>query len=109
MNKQYVRDDHLQIRCARDFDPIGIRVYICRGGENWLNRQTGQFEKVDEYVSPPSAGTFQADMAQQLMDDLYACGLRPSEGAGSAGAMAAVQAHLRDLQKLVFEEPQKRL
>lgn len=41
--------------------------------------------------------------AQALMDELWQCGLRPTEGTGSAGAMAAVQAHLADLQKLVFK------
>lgn len=38
---------------------------------------------------------------QVLMDDLWAAGLRPTEGAGSAGALAATQAHLKDLQQLV--------
>jgi hypothetical protein len=41
--------------------------------------------------------------AQQLMDELWDCGMRPSEGSGSAGAMAAVQAHLSDMRKLVFK------
>lgn len=48
-----------------------------------------------------------ATAAQVLMDDLWACGFRPSEGAGSAGAMAAVQAHLADMRRLVFELPVK--
>lgn len=41
--------------------------------------------------------------AQQLIDDLWDCGLRPSEGSGSAGAMMAVQNHLKDMQRLVFK------
>ena len=40
--------------------------------------------------------------AQRLMDELWNCGLRPSEGSGSAGAMAAVQAHLADMRALCF-------
>ena len=48
------------------------------------------------------------DKAQTLMDRLWDCGLRPSEGTGSAGAMAAVQQHLKDLQKIVFKSyPQR--
>jgi hypothetical protein len=43
------------------------------------------------------------DMAQQLMDNLWQCGLRPSEGSGSAGALAATQKHLEDMRALVFE------
>jgi hypothetical protein len=42
--------------------------------------------------------------AQALMDDLWNCGLRPSEGTGSAGALAATQKHLEDMRKLVFKE-----
>lgn len=43
------------------------------------------------------------DSAQQLMDELWNCGLRPSEGSGSAGALAATQRHLDDMRKLVFK------
>lgn len=44
------------------------------------------------------------DAAQELMDGLWQCGIRPSEGSGSAGALAATERHLRDLQRLLFEE-----
>lgn len=40
--------------------------------------------------------------AQALMDELWDCGLRPTQGAGSAGALAATQAHLGDLQRITF-------
>ncbi len=43
------------------------------------------------------------DEAQQLIDSLWDCGLRPSEGSGSAGAMLAVQKHLADMQRIVFK------
>jgi hypothetical protein len=33
-----------------------------------------------------------------------ACGLRPSEGTGSAGALAATERHLKDMQRLVFKD-----
>ncbi len=45
--------------------------------------------------------------AQQLIDDLWDCGLRPSEGSGSAGQLAAVERHLKDMQRLVFDEGEK--
>lgn len=40
------------------------------------------------------------DEAQQLMDELWRCGLRPTEGSGSAGAMAATERHLKDMQAI---------
>ncbi len=42
--------------------------------------------------------------AQKFMDELWNAGLRPSEGTGSAGAMAAVQNHLADMQKIVYHK-----
>lgn len=43
--------------------------------------------------------------AQKLIDDLWDCGLRPSEGSGSAGQLAAVQNHLADMRKLLSKVP----
>jgi hypothetical protein len=40
--------------------------------------------------------------AQQLMDQLWHCGLRPSEGTGSAGSLAATERHLADMRKLAL-------
>ena len=42
--------------------------------------------------------------AQELMDALWDAGLRPTEGSGSAGALAATQAHLKDMQRIVFKD-----
>jgi hypothetical protein len=42
--------------------------------------------------------------AQSLMDQLWDCGLRPSEGSGSAGALAATQRHLDDFRRLIFDD-----
>lgn len=40
--------------------------------------------------------------AQILMDELWNCGIRPTEGTGSAGSLAATQAHLSDMRKIAF-------
>lgn len=40
--------------------------------------------------------------AQSLMDELWACGLRPTEGSGSAGSLAATERHLRDMQAVAM-------
>lgn len=37
---------------------------------------------------------------QQLMDELWQCGLRPTEGTGSAGSLAATERHLKDMQAI---------
>lgn len=40
--------------------------------------------------------------AQQLMDELWRAGLRPSEGTGSAGSLAATERHLADMKTIAF-------
>lgn len=40
--------------------------------------------------------------AQRLMDELWNVGIRPSEGVGSAGQLAATERHLADMRELVF-------
>jgi hypothetical protein len=54
-------------------------------------------------VQTDPAITLNITSAQRLMDELWQCGIRPSEGAGSAGAMAATQRHLEDMRTLVFK------
>jgi hypothetical protein len=56
----------------------------------------------DDIVEQPTFDLSQ-EQGQRLMDQLWDCGLRPTEGTGSAGAMAAVQAHLADMRTLVFQ------
>ncbi len=55
-------------------------------------------------VKAPVIAHIDKRQGQQLMDDLWQCGLRPSEGTGSAGALAAVQAHLADFKKIAFKQ-----
>ncbi len=43
------------------------------------------------------------DKAQVLMDDLWASGLRPTEGSGSAGSLRATEKHLKDMQQIAFQ------
>ena len=44
----------------------------------------------------------QLEDAQRLMDELWDCGLRPSEGAGSSGSLKATERHLADMQRIAF-------
>jgi hypothetical protein len=53
------------------------------------------------YWEPPIS--MSRENAQALMDRLWNIGLRPSEGTGSAGALAATQAHLDDMRQIAFD------
>lgn len=41
--------------------------------------------------------------AQQLMDELWRCGIKPTEGTGSAGSLKATERHLEDMRKVAFK------
>lgn len=58
---------------------------------------------LDGDIQSPPTLSLQPEQAQALMDSLWDAGLRPSEGSGSAGALAATQTHLQDMRRLVFE------
>ena len=45
---------------------------------------------------------FENQSAQSFMDQLWACGVRPSEGTGSAGSLKATENHLSDMRKIAF-------
>jgi len=58
--------------------------------------------QVNEGMIPPTAMQLRDEQAQDLMDKLWQAGYRPTEGKGSAGALAATERHLEDMRRLVF-------
>lgn len=90
---------NIEVRCARqDWLPSVSIALFERGGDRSYMAAPIEFREVaaGEIVQP--AVTLNVDQAQQLMDELWRCGLRPTEGAGSAGALAATERHLQDMQ-----------
>lgn len=80
-------------------DGIEIRIGNPERHEFVTGLQVGVLKEGD-YA--PAAVTLKVEQAQQLMDSLWDCGLRPSEGTGSAGALAAVERHLADMKRIAF-------
>lgn len=62
------------------------------------------FEDIEEEEIMSSFISLDKTASQVLMDDLWDCGIRPSEGSGSAGSMAAIKYHLEDIRKLLFHK-----
>lgn len=61
------------------------------------------FESIEEgYLCPESAVSLTQTEAQMLMDELWNAGLRPSQGSGSAGSLAATERHLEDMRTMAF-------
>lgn len=57
----------------------------------------------EEGMEAPPMFSLRDEQAQNLMDELWRIGLRPSEGSGSAGSLAATERHLADMRHLVFK------
>ena len=94
-----MRDD-LQIYVQPNFPCQSYDLYIKLRDGAWV----GGVECIQtcESEAPPVALRLADCRAQELMDRLWTAGLRPTEGRGSAGALAATERHLEDMRKLVF-------
>jgi hypothetical protein len=80
---------------------ISLRIaYTGDGGKLFAEAIPFSPIKPGEYVDPTLR--LQPEEAQRLMDELWTCGLRPTEGSGSAGAMSATQKHLADMQLIAM-------
>lgn len=60
------------------------------------------FRPIEENSYSEPSIALRMDEAQALMDELWSVGLRPSEGTGSAGSLAATERHLADMQRVAF-------
>lgn len=99
-------DDCLRIFVERPMWGRDLRFVLfgCNGDGTVVTDYT--IQKLEDRAIPHTAEKALTPLhAQQLMDQLWACGIRPSSGDGNVGAMAAVQEHLKDLRKLVFDRP----
>lgn len=99
----------IEIRLARDWYFDGVRGVIFK--TEWESTMPKRYVATDFLWQVVEEGqrvdpVFDLEMtkAQKLMDNLWECGLRPTEGAGSAGSLAATQRHLEDIRALLWKE-----
>ena len=90
--KQELWSDSIQLAVFHlDFD----------GGQSVAEPLTMREIKQGETIGDPTL-TLSRDEAQALMDELWNCNLRPREGTGSAGMLAATERHLADMKAIAF-------
>ena len=104
---------HPAAQCRVDFKPWSrcLDLWIFQKDHDGKVSVATDFEMkplaLNELATPPPAFSLSMLAGQELMDELWRCGLRPTEGTGSAGALAATQKHLEDMRTLVFKEGDK--
>jgi len=94
--------DEIEFRLLRapfGFDAVELHA---RQGNAILSPVT--FAEVEPGLQTPPAIGLSGNSAQQLMDELWRCGIRPTEGSGSAGSLAATERHLEDFRKIAFKQ-----
>lgn len=86
-------------------DTFAVRIGRKFGdSERWAVAQKVEFRVLDSNaVETEPCISLSRDDAQAFMDELWSAGLRPTEGAGSAGSLAATERHLQDMRTLVFK------
>ena len=99
-------DVEFKIRARRaDFscgpDIVNLFAFQKRCKDYYIAQPLEMKMEVKEYAVMRPFLEINMGEAQELMNDLWDCGLRPSEGSGSAGAFKAVQDHLEDMRKIV--------
>ena len=95
----------LEFMARREDWDYGISLYakqVTEGMGTVVARPLELHQHDKDLICEPFA-RLDIQAAQQLMDELWQCGLRPSEGTGSAGSLKATQEHLKDMQKIVFK------
>jgi len=97
---EYIPPEYIRIYAEKSIQSQAINLYVIR--EDGKIGRLEFDERLDGCFSPPTLRLpDRSSEAQALMDRLWACGLRPTEGSGSAGALAATERHLADLRTLV--------
>ena len=80
------------------WDGEGVYIFYI----NREKRQSAQPITIETVDAPEPFLSMDNHDAQSLMDQLWDCGYRPTEGTGSAGALAAVEKHLKDMREIAF-------
>lgn len=101
-------DNRLRVRARRDefsiLEKIHVRLFVPQRGGGGRAAKPIDFVELQPGEEIPTCFALEPEQAQKLIDDLWDCGLRPSEGSGSAGALAATQRHLEDLRAIVMHK-----
>lgn len=82
-------------------------VLLIREHEGKRHRVEMRLVEIDDDACEcPATFSLRADEAQGLMDELHRNGFRPTGQVQEQSALPYITAHLNDMRRLVFEQPQ---
>ena len=91
------------IFAERELYGRGVRIsMVTEGGKTMQCAAPVVMQECDPAAIVDPFLRLRTEEAQRLMDELWQCGLRPSEGSGSAGSLAATERHLKDMKTIAF-------
>ena len=95
-------DDHVRAKAAPWFNGVEIVAFgRLQNGDRKV--ATVQWETIADHAEMKPLILMRNNQAQVLMDDLWNAGVRPTDGAGTAGAMRAAEHHIADLRRVAFK------
>lgn len=97
-------DNRLRFYCERRLYAGDFALHIATGSPVSAKAKPIEFEAVGDGVciTHDPALTLSETAAQELIDELWNAGLRPTRGRQSEGVTAAQARHLEDMRALVF-------
>jgi hypothetical protein len=82
---------------------VELRIVIPQNGMHSAACATSvEFHTINDGEMIPAAMKLNPDEAQQLCDALWEAGIRPTNGEGSTGQLAATREHLADMKTIAF-------
>ena len=109
----------INIRIYRDPIWLGLKFRVAILDVDRANKTVALLENftmrtvdTDGAVENTRLLEIESEQCQKLIDELWDCGFRPSEGSGSAGQLESVKRHLEDMRAIAFkksgvEQPKK--
>ena len=99
----YIDNTKMKFRIIKGFNHFGFDMLI--GTETHIAEPLimNRHDHMSGVVIDPTM-TIHEDSAQQLMDELWKVGIRPSNGEGNVGQIGALKSHLEDMRKIAFTE-----
>jgi hypothetical protein len=96
-----IANDTIQVRVDARADYLFMKQLYFKMGENSVIKEI-IWEEHNGTMCKGADFSLDDVASQVLMDDLWACGVRPTEGSGSAGSLKATENHLDDMRKIAF-------